>query len=61
MAYDSGTATVISSNSRVADDLAPRLMTALHQALADGAEPASALAGASAQYAYSTFVCHGAG
>ena len=39
-----GTATVISSVARVADDAAVRVMTAYHRALAAGIGPAGALA-----------------
>lgn len=56
-----GTHTVISSASLVADDAAPRLMTALHAALAAGRPPAEALAQASAAEPFSPFVCYGAG
>lgn len=56
-----GTPTVVSSATRVPDDLAARTMTAYHRRLALGAEPATALAAATAQEPLSTFVCFGAG
>jgi tetratricopeptide (TPR) repeat protein len=56
-----GTATVISSGAQVADDAAPRLMTALHKAVAAGTAPALALAGAAEPDQFNPFVCFGAG
>ncbi|HTU75989.1 MAG TPA: CHAT domain-containing protein [Trebonia sp.] len=56
-----GTATVISSVTRVADDLTPGIMTAYHRALRGGARPAEALAAACAREPLSPFVCFGAG
>jgi hypothetical protein len=56
-----GTATVISSVARVADDAAVRIMTAYHHALAGGAKPAVALARAALTEPYSPFVCFGCG
>jgi len=57
----SGTATVISSVTRVADDITPGIMTAYHGALRAGISPASALAIACAGEPLSPFVCFGAG
>lgn len=57
----SGTATVISSVTRVADDITPGIMTAYHGALRAGISPASALATACAREPLSPFVCFGAG
>ncbi|WP_248964617.1 CHAT domain-containing protein [Sphaerisporangium perillae] len=56
-----GTPTVVSSVTRVPDDLATRVMTAYHRHLVLGLEPAAALAAASAREPLSTFVCFGAG
>jgi CHAT domain-containing protein len=56
-----GTATVISSVARVADEAAVRVMTAYHRALAAGARPAVALARAGLTEPYSPFVCFGCG
>jgi hypothetical protein len=56
-----GTATVISSVARVADDAAVGVMTAYHQRLTAGARPAEALAGAAAGEPFSPFVCFGCG
>jgi len=56
-----GTATVISSVARVADDAAVGVMTAYHRALAAGARPAVALASAGLGEPYSPFVCFGCG
>jgi tetratricopeptide (TPR) repeat protein len=56
-----GTATVISSVTRVADDITPGIMTAYHRALRAGARPAEALAAACAREPLSPFVCFGAG
>jgi len=56
-----GTATVISSVTRVADDDAMDVMTAYHRALATGARPAEALAAAAAAAPTSSFICFGAG
>jgi CHAT domain-containing protein len=56
-----GTPTVISSVTRVADDIAPAIMTAYHRALRKGLRPAEALAAASAADPLSPFVCFGAG
>ncbi|HUC27737.1 MAG TPA: CHAT domain-containing protein, partial [Streptosporangiaceae bacterium] len=56
-----GTATVISSVTRVADDDAMGVMTAYHRALATGARPAEALATAAAAAPTSSFICFGAG
>ena len=58
-----GTATVISSIARVADDAAVGIMTAYHQLLTAGARPAEALAAAAAAAPepFSPFVCFGSG
>jgi CHAT domain len=61
-----GTPTVISSVTRVADEVAFGLMTAYHQVLSTGTRPATALALATASVATSDapvtpFVCFGAG
>ena len=56
-----GTATVISSVTRVADDISPGIMTAYHRGLRAGARPAQALAAACAAEPLSPFVCFGAG
>jgi CHAT domain-containing protein len=56
-----GTATVISSVTRVADADAVNLMTAYHRLLAAGARPAEALAGAALTEEFSPFVCFGSG
>ena len=56
-----GTATVISSVARVADEAAVGIMTAYHRRLRDGAGPATALAEAAAAEPFSPFVCFGAG
>ena len=57
-----GTATVIASVARVADEAAVGIMTAYHQRLAAGMGPARALAeAAAAEAAFSPFVCFGSG
>jgi tetratricopeptide (TPR) repeat protein len=56
-----GTATVISSIARVADDAAAGIMTTYHQRLTVGARPAEALAAAAAAEPFSPFVCFGSG
>jgi hypothetical protein len=56
-----GTATVISSVTRVADSAAMDVMTAYHRALRGGSRPAEALAEAAATEEFSPFVCFGAG
>jgi CHAT domain-containing protein len=56
-----GTATVISSVVRVADDAAVGMMTVYHRLLAAGARPAAALAEAALTERYSPFVCFGSG
>jgi tetratricopeptide (TPR) repeat protein len=56
-----GTPTVISSVTRVADEAAVGVMTAYHRALSTGIRPAEALAAASETAAFSPFVCFGAG
>jgi tetratricopeptide (TPR) repeat protein len=56
-----GTATVISSVTRVPDDAAVTIMTAYHRALTAGARPAEALAGAALAEPFSPFVCFGSG
>jgi tetratricopeptide (TPR) repeat protein len=57
----SGTATVIASVARVADEAAVGIMTAYHQRLAAGTGPARALAEAGAAEPFSPFVCFGSG
>jgi CHAT domain-containing protein len=57
----SGTATVISSVTRVADASAVSLMTAYHRLLAGGARPAEALAAAALTEPACPFVCFGSG
>jgi|SRR5271166_166678 len=56
-----GTATVISSVARVADDAAVGTMTGYHRGLAAGARPARALAEAVLPEPFSPFICFGAG
>jgi tetratricopeptide (TPR) repeat protein len=56
-----GTATVISSVTRVSDDAAVAVMTAYHRALRAGARPAAALAEAAGAEPLSPFVCFGSG
>ncbi len=56
-----GTASVIASVARVADDTAMGLMTGYHRALAAGARPAAALAEAALAEPPSPFVCFGSG
>jgi CHAT domain-containing protein len=56
-----GTASVISSVTRVPDDATVGVMTAYHRALMAGARPAEALAGAAMAEPFSSFVCFGAG
>ena len=56
-----GTPTVISSVSRVADEVAFAVMTAYHRVLSTGAMPARALALAATDEPLAPFVCFGAG
>jgi CHAT domain-containing protein len=56
-----GTATVISSVTRVADDDAVSMMTGYHRALKSGARPAEALASVALAEPLSPFVCFGSG
>jgi CHAT domain-containing protein len=56
-----GTATVISSVTRVADAAAAAMMTAYHRALRSGTRPAEALAQAALAEPLSSFVCFGSG
>jgi hypothetical protein len=56
-----GTPTVISSVSRVADEVAFGVMTAYHRALSTGTGPALALALAAADEPLTPFVCFGVG
>ena len=56
-----GTATVIASVARVADDASVRLMTAYHRALQAGDRPAEALARAALAEPLSPFICFGSG
>jgi CHAT domain-containing protein len=56
-----GTATVISSVTRVADDAAVGTMASYHRALRSGAGPAEALASAALAEPFSPFICFGSG
>ena len=56
-----GTATVISSVTRVADDAAVGTMASYHRALRSGARPAEALARAVLTEPFSPFICFGSG
>jgi CHAT domain-containing protein len=56
-----GTATVIASVARVADDASVRLMTAYHRALQAGDRPAEALARSAQAEPLSPFICFGSG
>ena len=56
-----GSATVVASVSRVADETAMRIMRAYHQGLTKGQSPANALANASSPDQLAGFVCFGAG
>jgi CHAT domain-containing protein len=56
-----GTATVISSVTRVADDAAVGTMASYHRALRSGARPAEALASAALAEPFSPFICFGSG
>ncbi len=56
-----GTATVISSVARVADDSAVVMMTEYHRALRSGSRPAEALARVALAEPLSPFVCFGSG
>jgi CHAT domain-containing protein len=56
-----GTATVIASVARVADDVSLRLMTDYHRALQAGARPAEALARSALAEPLNPFVCFGSG
>jgi CHAT domain-containing protein len=56
-----GTASVVSSVARVTHDAAAEVMTGYHRALADGDQPARALAAASQADPFAPFVCFGAG
>jgi tetratricopeptide (TPR) repeat protein len=56
-----GTATVIASVARVADDASVRLMTAYHRALQAGDRPAEALARSALAEPLSPFICFGSG
>jgi hypothetical protein len=56
-----GSATVVASVARVADDAAMDVMTAYHQAVAAGRAPATALAGAAPADPVAGFVCFGGG
>jgi tetratricopeptide (TPR) repeat protein len=56
-----GTATVVASVSRVADDAAMEAMIGFHRAVASGRSPATALASAVAERDDVGFVCLGAG
>jgi hypothetical protein len=54
-----GTRSVVSSVSRVADDVAIRVMSGYHRALAHGVDPPQALADAAATEPLTPFVCFG--
>jgi tetratricopeptide (TPR) repeat protein len=54
-----GTRSVVSSASRVADDVSITVMSAYHRALASGAPPARALADAAASEPLVPFICFG--
>lgn len=56
-----GAATVIASTRTVPDRETMRLVTALHDGLAEGLRPASALADAQAEHGHLGFICLGAG
>ncbi|HEY2672809.1 MAG TPA: CHAT domain-containing protein [Rugosimonospora sp.] len=56
-----GTASVVSSVARVTHHAAAEVMTGYHRALADGDQPARALAAASQADPFAPFVCFGAG
>ena len=56
-----GSATVIASVSRIADEVAMATMTRFHEAIAAGAGPAAALASAVPAGAAVGFVCLGSG
>jgi tetratricopeptide (TPR) repeat protein len=56
-----GTATIISSVTRIADADAVGMMTTYHRLLAGGADPAGALAEAALAVPFSPFVCFGSG
>ncbi len=56
-----GTATVISSVARVTEEVAVRVTTAYHRALAAGTRPARALAEAVSAEPLSPFLCFGSG
>jgi tetratricopeptide (TPR) repeat protein len=56
-----GTATVVASVLPVPDRQAVGLVTALHEGLADGLGPATALAAAQAEHGHLGFVCFGTG
>ena len=56
-----GSATVVASVARVADDTAMAAMVGYHRAITAGAAPAAALAAALEREATASFVCFGAG
>jgi tetratricopeptide (TPR) repeat protein len=56
-----GTSSVVSCVARIRHDAAATVMTHYHRALADGAEPARALATASLTDPFAPFVCFGSG
>jgi tetratricopeptide (TPR) repeat protein len=58
---NAGSATVVASVARVADDTAMAAMVGFHQAITAGAAPAAALAAALDGEATASFVCFGAG
>jgi len=58
---NAGSATVVASVARVADETAMAAMVGFHQAITAGAAPAAALAAALEGKATASFVCFGAG
>jgi len=58
---NAGSATVVASVARVADDTAMAAMVGYHQAITAGAAPAAALAAALEGEAAASFVCFGTG
>ena len=58
---NAGSATVVASVARVADDTAMAAMVGYHRAITAGAAPAAALAAALEREATASFVCFGAG
>jgi CHAT domain-containing protein len=58
---NAGSATVVASVARVADDAAMAAMVGFHRAVTTGRQPAAALAAALQGEATAAFVCFGAG